>query len=208
MKPCPPRVCPKNAKSVRFAQIFSAGTIHAGRRARDGGGGSPTKAGWLRGRLICCDLIRPEKLSARSVPGPAKFPRGIPQRLTDNYPRTVVVIARRGTFVSKIDISDLTAIYEARARIESWATRLAAERLREPDRREARELIDALKAITPPLELDALLALHRRIHRFIYRRTYRLEPRAQLPGRSPQNQLTPRTRPFDPAPNPATCEPD
>ena len=30
----------------------------------------------------------------------------------------VVVIARRGTFVSKIDISDLTAIYEARARIE------------------------------------------------------------------------------------------
>jgi DNA-binding GntR family transcriptional regulator len=81
----------------------------------------------------------------------------------------VVVIARRGTFVSKIDISDLTAIYEARARIESWATRLAAERLREPERREARELIDALKAIRSPLELEALLALDRRIHRFIYR---------------------------------------
>jgi DNA-binding GntR family transcriptional regulator len=81
----------------------------------------------------------------------------------------VVIIARRGTFVSKIDISDLTAIYEARARIESWATRLAAERLREPERREARELIDALRAITGPSELDALLALDRRIHRFIYR---------------------------------------
>jgi DNA-binding GntR family transcriptional regulator len=80
-----------------------------------------------------------------------------------------VIIARRGTFVSKIDIGDLTAIYEARARIESWATRLAAERLREPERREARELIDALRAITGPSELDALLALDRRIHRFIYR---------------------------------------
>jgi DNA-binding GntR family transcriptional regulator len=75
----------------------------------------------------------------------------------------VVVIARRGTFVSKIDISDLTAIYEARARIESWATRLAVERLREPERRDARELINALKAITVPSELDALLALDRRM---------------------------------------------
>ena len=81
----------------------------------------------------------------------------------------VVVVARRGTFVSKIDISDLTAIYEARARIESWATRLAAERLSEPERREARQLLDALKAISAPAELDALLALDQRIHRFIYR---------------------------------------
>src|ERR1700722_19041110 len=81
----------------------------------------------------------------------------------------VVVIARRGTFVSKIDISDLTAIYEARARIESWATRLAAERLREPERREARKLIEALRAISVPAKLDALLALDTRVHRFVYR---------------------------------------
>ncbi len=81
----------------------------------------------------------------------------------------VVVIARRGTFVSKIDISDLTAIYEARARIESWATRLAAERLREPDRYEARQLIEALKAVPAPAPFDALLALDTRIHRFVYR---------------------------------------
>jgi DNA-binding GntR family transcriptional regulator len=81
----------------------------------------------------------------------------------------VDVNARRGTFVSRIDISDLTAIYEARARIESWATRLAAERLREPERHEAGKLIAALKALSLPSELDALLALDRRIHRFIYR---------------------------------------
>ena len=81
----------------------------------------------------------------------------------------VVVIARRGTFVSKIDVSDLTAIYEARARIESWATRLATERLREPERHEALALIAELRSITEPMEADAILALDRRIHRFIYR---------------------------------------
>ena len=81
----------------------------------------------------------------------------------------VDVNARRGTFVSKIDISDLSAIYEARARIESWATRLAAERLREPERREAQALIAALAAFSNPPDLEPLLALDRRIHRFIYR---------------------------------------
>lgn len=81
----------------------------------------------------------------------------------------VDVNGRRGTSVSTIDISDLSAIYEARARIESWATRLAAERLREPERREARGLIAELAAFANPPELEPLLALDRRIHRFIYR---------------------------------------
>src|ERR1700754_1351776 len=62
----------------------------------------------------------------------------------------VDVNGRRGTSVSTIDISDLSAIYEARARIESWATRLAAERLREPERREARALIGELAAFGNP----------------------------------------------------------
>ncbi|MBN9067037.1 MAG: GntR family transcriptional regulator [Rhizobiaceae bacterium] len=81
----------------------------------------------------------------------------------------VDVNGRRGTFVTNIDISDLSAIYEARARIESWATRLAAERLREPERREAQGLIAELAAFSSPPEREPLLALDRRIHRFIYR---------------------------------------
>ncbi|TAN05727.1 MAG: GntR family transcriptional regulator [Rhizobiaceae bacterium] len=81
----------------------------------------------------------------------------------------VDVNGRRGTFVTNIDISDLSAIYEARARIESWATRLAAERLREPERREAQDLIKELAAFAAPPEREPLLALDRRIHRFIYR---------------------------------------
>jgi DNA-binding GntR family transcriptional regulator len=81
----------------------------------------------------------------------------------------VDVNGRRGTSVSTIDISDLSAIYEARATIESWATRLAAERLREPERREARKLIEELAAFSDSPEVEPLLALDRRIRRFIYR---------------------------------------
>jgi DNA-binding GntR family transcriptional regulator len=81
----------------------------------------------------------------------------------------VVISARRGTFVSTIDINDLTAIYEARARIESWATRLATERLREFERQEAAKLMEELQQTSGPMALEEILALDRKIHRFIYR---------------------------------------
>ncbi|GGE04961.1 GntR family transcriptional regulator [Aureimonas endophytica] len=81
----------------------------------------------------------------------------------------VFVSARRGTFVSRINMHDLTAVYEARAKIESWATRLAAERLREPEREEAQRLIAKLRNVTGPLDLKDTLALDRQVHRFIYR---------------------------------------
>lgn len=81
----------------------------------------------------------------------------------------VFVSARRGTFVSTIDMHDLTAVYEARAKIESWATRLATERLRETEREEAQRLIAKLKSVASPLDLKETLALDRQVHRFIYR---------------------------------------
>lgn len=117
-------------------------------------------------RLPPGTLLRETELMRRLDVGRTPVREALQRLQRDGF---VVVIARRGTFVSKIDISDLTAIYEARARIESWATRLAVERLREPERREARQLIDALKAISAPPQLDALLALDTRIHRFVYR---------------------------------------
>jgi DNA-binding GntR family transcriptional regulator len=46
---------------------------------------------------------------------------------------------------------------------------LAAERLREIERREAQKLIEELAAFSDSPEVEPLLALDRRIHRFIYR---------------------------------------
>jgi DNA-binding GntR family transcriptional regulator len=117
-------------------------------------------------RLAPGTLLRETELMRRLNVGRTPVREALQHLQRDGF---VIVIARRGTFVSKIDISDLKAIYEARARIESWATKLAAERLRESERRVAAELLAELKAISAPLELDALLELDRRIHRFIYR---------------------------------------
>jgi DNA-binding GntR family transcriptional regulator len=81
----------------------------------------------------------------------------------------VTIIPRRGTLVTEINITDLAAIYEVRAHVESWASRLAAERALHADRREAEGLIGELEALTEEGGYQALLALDRRIHRFVYR---------------------------------------
>ena len=117
-------------------------------------------------RLPPGTLLREPELMQRLDVGRTPVREALLRLQRDGF---VVVVARGGTFVSNIDISDLTAIYEARARIESWATRLAAQRLNESERGEAKALIEALQALLFPGDLDALLALDRRIHRFIYR---------------------------------------
>jgi DNA-binding GntR family transcriptional regulator len=83
----------------------------------------------------------------------------------------VDVRGRNGTFVCPIRITDFRAIYEARAKNESWATRLAAERLTEEERSTAGRFIEELQGLERPAKPEMLLALDRRIHRFIYRAT-------------------------------------
>ena len=80
----------------------------------------------------------------------------------------VTIIPRRGTLVSEINITDLAAIYEVRAHVESWASRLAAERVRDADRRAAEALMAELEALTDDDPYEVLLALDRRVHRFVY----------------------------------------
>ncbi|QDG93945.1 GntR family transcriptional regulator (plasmid) [Rhizobium sp. NIBRBAC000502774] len=111
-------------------------------------------------------LLREAELMKKMDVGRTPMREAIQRLQHDGF---VVISARRGTFVSKVDINDLTAVYEARAKIESWATRLAAERLREFERQEATRLIDELKATKGPMPLEDILALDRKIHRFIYK---------------------------------------
>ena len=80
----------------------------------------------------------------------------------------VTIIPRRGTLVSEINITDLAANYEVRAHVESWASRLAAERVRDADRRAAEALMAELEALTDDDPYEVLLALDRRVHRFVY----------------------------------------
>lgn len=81
----------------------------------------------------------------------------------------VAVIPRRGTLVTEIKLTDLTAIYEVRAHLESWEAGLAAERITPSEQREAIDLIRELKALSESDGFEAMLALDRRVHRFVYR---------------------------------------
>jgi DNA-binding GntR family transcriptional regulator len=111
-------------------------------------------------------LLREDELMRRIGVGRTPVREAVQRLQRDGF---VTVLPRRGTLVSEINITDLAAIYEVRKHLESWASRLAAERADDDDRREARRLVDALEAITAEDGYEGLLALDRQIHRFVYR---------------------------------------
>jgi DNA-binding GntR family transcriptional regulator len=125
----------------------------------------------LREEIIATDLppgtlLREDALMHRLGVGRTPVREALIRLHRDGF---ITIIPRRGTLVSEINITDLAAIYEVRARLESWAARLAAERARADDRREAEQLIQQLNAMTDVEGYEPLLAIDRRIHRFVYR---------------------------------------
>jgi DNA-binding GntR family transcriptional regulator len=113
-------------------------------------------------------LLREDELMQRLGVGRTPVREAVQRLQRDGF---VTVIPRRGTLVSEISITDLAAIYEVRKQLESWASRLAAERATAEDRVEARALMDDLEALTAHDDYATLLAVDRRIHRFVYRAT-------------------------------------
>jgi DNA-binding GntR family transcriptional regulator len=110
-------------------------------------------------------LLREEEVTSRLGLGRTPVREAIQRLRREGY---VTILPRRGTLVSEISITDLAAIYEVRARLESWGARLAAERAGAADRSEAEQLIADLAAVDAE-DYEALLQTDRRIHRFAYR---------------------------------------
>jgi DNA-binding GntR family transcriptional regulator len=119
-------------------------------------------------RLAPGTLLREDELMRQLDVGRTPVREALQRLRTDGF---VTVIPRRGTLVTEISITDLAAIYEVRKQLESWASRLAAERAGPDDHAEARELRDQLAALQAGDDYPTLLALDRRIHRFVYRTT-------------------------------------
>jgi DNA-binding GntR family transcriptional regulator len=111
-------------------------------------------------------LLREDEVRRRLGIGRTPFREAVQRLKRDGF---VTILPRRGTLVSEINITDLAAIYEVRKRLESWASRLAAERANGADHREAQELIGELGELREEDGSEALLALDQRIHRFVYR---------------------------------------
>jgi DNA-binding GntR family transcriptional regulator len=80
----------------------------------------------------------------------------------------VTVFPRRGTFASEINITDLAHISDVRTVLEGHAAARAAERMTPAQRDELEELLEEL-AGSRGSDLDAVMALDARVHRFIYR---------------------------------------
>ena len=80
----------------------------------------------------------------------------------------VTVFPRRGTFASEINMTDLAHISDVRSVLEGHAAYRAAQRISDVKRAELEELQDELGASRGSDDLEALMALDARVHRFIY----------------------------------------
>jgi DNA-binding GntR family transcriptional regulator len=124
----------------------------------------------LREAIIRVDLapgsvLREDELMRWAGAGRTPVREAIQRLHRDGF---VTIIPRRGTLVSEINITDLAAIYEVRAHLESWAARLAAERAGDSDHDTAAGLIAELEALRADDGYEPLLTTDRRIHRFAY----------------------------------------
>lgn len=81
----------------------------------------------------------------------------------------VVSYARRGTFATNVDITDLAAISEMREILEPLAARKAAQSLRHELQAEIEQTITELEAVDPADNRRRLLEYDLRVHRLIYR---------------------------------------
>lgn len=83
--------------------------------------------------------------------------------------RLVVSYARRGTFATAVDITDLAYISDIRVQLEPLAARRAAEDASAATREELAELADATERLdVPELTRDELMRWDMRVHRAIY----------------------------------------
>jgi DNA-binding GntR family transcriptional regulator len=81
----------------------------------------------------------------------------------------VTVFPRRGTFASEINITDLADISDVRIQLEGHAARRAAERITPAQRAELEQLLVELESSEGSDDIQALMALDTRVHRFVHR---------------------------------------
>ncbi len=83
----------------------------------------------------------------------------------------VTVFPRRGTFASEINITDLNHISDVRLVLEGHAAFRAAERITDAQRVELEDMLGQLGRSRGSDDVEQLMALDARVHRFIYRCT-------------------------------------
>jgi DNA-binding GntR family transcriptional regulator len=81
----------------------------------------------------------------------------------------VTVFPRRGTFASEINITDLADISDVRIQLEGHAAYRAAQRITTTQRDELERLLVELDSSQGSDDIEALMELDTRVHRFVHR---------------------------------------
>jgi DNA-binding GntR family transcriptional regulator len=82
--------------------------------------------------------------------------------------RLVMIVPRRGTFVSEIGIMDLQRLFEVRVVLESLAGRLAAQRGTDEQWRQMEAVLDVLPATDVAVDNHMLIEIDEACHQIIY----------------------------------------
>jgi DNA-binding GntR family transcriptional regulator len=127
----------------------------------------------LRDRIVTLDIapgapIDEDLLGRELEMGRTPVREAIKRLALENL---VTVFPRRGTFASEINITDLAHISDVRMQLEGHAAYRSAERITQAQREELEELLDDLAHSEGSDDVEALMSLDARVHRFIYRCT-------------------------------------
>ncbi len=117
----------------------------------------------IRLELAPGDVVREELLQESLGIGRTPIREALQRLARDQF---VTVIPRRGMFVSSIDVSELSMLYETRAVMEPYAARLACLRGTPRHWLEMRSVIAT--AGVGPLDDQALLDIDHRCHEIIW----------------------------------------
>ena len=124
----------------------------------------------LRDRIVSLRIspgapIDEDRLGAELKMGRTPVREAIKRLALENL---VTVFPRRGTFASEINITDLAHVSDVRAQLEGHAAYRAAQRITPAQRAELTELLEELGHSRGSDDVEKLMALDARVHRFIY----------------------------------------
>ena len=127
----------------------------------------------IKGKIITAKMppgsvINEAQLMEEFALGRTPIREAIKQLQMENL---VMVTPRKGMYVAEIAVTDLMQIFEVRVELESFATRLAAERVTEHEIHELQKLATAYQEVDPT-DKDALIHLDGEFHSLLAKATH------------------------------------
>lgn len=122
----------------------------------------------IRNKIVCLDLapgdvIREEELQNQLRIGRTPIREALQRLARDQF---ITVIPRRGMLVSGVDVTELSMLYETRAILEPYATRLACARGRSEHWTRMKAALD--RAQRPGISNNELMVIDRTCHEIVW----------------------------------------